>query len=81
MTLYAPPGRLVSIRRGVYTRRNGQTNVLSPDDPDVVCFRGNAQIYSGTAEHVARPALHKSAVRGVQELRKVSRMWRIIQVL
>lgn len=39
---------------------------------DVVCFRGNAQIYSGTAEHVARAALHKSAVRGVQELRKVS---------
>lgn len=39
---------------------------------DVVCFRGNAQIYSGTAEHIARAALHKSAVRGVQELRKVS---------
>lgn len=47
----------------------------------VVCFRGNAQIYSGTAEHVAGAAMHKSAVRGVQELRKVSRRWRIIEVL
>jgi len=40
----------------------------------VVCFRGDAQIYSGTAEHVASAALHKSAIRGVQELRKVSKV-------
>lgn len=31
----------------------------------VVCFRGDAQIYSGTAEHIASAALHKSAIRGV----------------
>lgn len=44
------------------------------------CYRGDAQIYSGAAEHVARAALHKSAVRGIQELRKVSRRWRIFNV-
>lgn len=40
----------------------------------IACFRGNAQIYSGATEHVASAALHKSAIRGIQELRKVSRI-------
>lgn len=40
----------------------------------IVCFRGNAQIYSRATEHVASAALHKSAIRGIQELRKVSRI-------
>lgn len=46
----------------------------------VVCFRGDAQIYSGAAEHVASAALHKSAVRGVQELREVNHITKRIHI-
>lgn len=33
--------------------------------------RGDAQIYSGAAEYSTSAALHKSAIRGIQELRKL----------
>lgn len=58
--------------RETVSRRHSASVILSYYRYVIACFRGDAQIYSGAAQHNASAALHKSAIRGFQELRKVS---------